>query len=91
MYVGASPDSRLVSPWLGGQATTAVPASPWDGVAASPTPIRASGSSSSRYGRKTRVTTLSANKLQLSEDGDQNIEITESMSLEMEYNADRAW
>lgn len=106
MLVGASPDARLVSPWLGGRTpnSNGGAASPWDSIAPSPTPIRASGasvrSSSSRYGGKYNHATFSGDKLPSSEDGedgpdyilkDQNQEITESMRLEMEYNSDRAW
>nr|GEW49428.1 pre-mRNA-splicing factor ATP-dependent RNA helicase DEAH7 [Tanacetum cinerariifolium] len=43
MLVGAYPDARLVSPWLGGN-TPGYAASPWDNLAPSPVPIRASGS-----------------------------------------------
>ncbi|KAI3452603.1 hypothetical protein Pfo_009267 [Paulownia fortunei] len=106
MFVGASPDARLVSPWLGGRTpnSSEAAASPWDSIAPSPTPIRASGSSvrsaSSRYGGKSNQVKSSLDKLQLIEDGengeeniseDQNHEISESMRLEMEYNSDRAW
>ncbi|XP_019200353.1 PREDICTED: pre-mRNA-splicing factor ATP-dependent RNA helicase DEAH7 isoform X1 [Ipomoea nil] len=106
MFIGASPDVRLVSPWLGGHTPRSGAASPWDSVAPSPTPIRASGSSvrssGSRYGGKSSRLSSSANAAQLSEDdGDdrirgseddnQGMEITESMRLEMEYNSDRAW
>nr|GME11287.1 pre-mRNA-splicing factor ATP-dependent RNA helicase DEAH7 [Ipomoea batatas] len=105
MFIGASPDVRLVSPWLGGHTPRSGAASPWDSVAPSPTPIRASGSSvrssGSRYGGKSSRLS-SANTFRLSEDdGDdrirgseddnQGMEITESMRLEMEYNSDRAW
>ncbi|KZV44090.1 hypothetical protein F511_10761 [Dorcoceras hygrometricum] len=105
MLVRASPDARLVSPWLGGRtpnSTTAV--SPWDTIAPSPTPIRASGSSvrsaNYRSGGKYNQVVFSANRLKSAEDGedylddgskDQNNEISESMRLEMEYNSDRAW
>ncbi|KAL2504907.1 RNA helicase family protein [Abeliophyllum distichum] len=78
--------------------------SPWDSIAPSSAPIRASGasvrSSSSRYGRKLNHVTCSGDKLpslEDEEDGpgyiskDQNQAITESMRLEMEYNSDRAW
>ncbi|KAH9307824.1 hypothetical protein KI387_035735, partial [Taxus chinensis] len=47
MLIGASPDSRLVSPWLGGD-TPCAPGSgqsPWDYTSPSPVPIRAGGSS----------------------------------------------
>ncbi|KAF3665679.1 hypothetical protein FXO38_09456 [Capsicum annuum] len=103
-FLGASPDSRLVSPWLGDHTPhSSGAASPWDSVAPSPIPIRASGSSirssSSRYGAKSSLI-MSSTGSSLSEDGgddingaseDQNQEITESMRLEMEYNSDRAW
>ncbi|KAK4423938.1 Pre-splicing factor ATP-dependent RNA helicase DEAH7 [Sesamum alatum] len=105
MLVGASPDARLVSPWLGGRTpSSSAAASPWDSIVPSPTPIRASGSSvrsaSSRYGGKSNQVNFSSDKVQLAEDGengaeniseDQNHEISESMRLEMEYNSDRAW
>ncbi|GFZ21155.1 RNA helicase family protein [Actinidia rufa] len=105
MLIGASPDARLVSPWLGGHTPQSGHAvSPWDTVSPSPVPIRASGSSarssSSRYGGKSHQLTFSAENSRLSEDGeadksyfskDNNTEITESMRLEMEYNSDRAW
>eukprot|EP01018_Ginkgo_biloba_P028657 Gb_13411 [translate_table: standard] len=47
MLVGASPDTRLVSPWLGGDTpyVSGYAQSPWDYVSPSPVPIRASGSS----------------------------------------------
>uniref|UniRef100_A0A0C9RLQ8 RNA helicase n=1 Tax=Wollemia nobilis TaxID=56998 RepID=A0A0C9RLQ8_9CONI len=47
MLVGASPDSRLVSPWLGGDTPRSLGSaqSPWDYVSPSPVPIRAGGSS----------------------------------------------
>ncbi|KAL0408496.1 UNVERIFIED_CONTAM: Pre-splicing factor ATP-dependent RNA helicase DEAH7 [Sesamum radiatum] len=100
MLVGASPDARLVSPWLGGRTpSSSAAASPWDSIAPSPTPIRASGSSvrsaSSRYGGKSNQMNFSSDKdgdngaENISED--QNHEISESMRLEMEYNSDRAW
>ncbi|CAI9106588.1 OLC1v1005778C1 [Oldenlandia corymbosa var. corymbosa] len=105
MFVGASPDARLVSPWLGGQTPTGSSASPWDSMAPSPTPIRASGTSSTssssyRRSRKSVPVTSSARNPQLVEeeqDGindlteDNDPEISESMRLEMEYNSDRAW
>ncbi|KAL2528540.1 RNA helicase family protein [Forsythia ovata] len=106
MLVGASPDARLVSPWLGGRIPNSDggAVSPWDSIAPSPTPILASGasvrSSSSQYGGKLIHVTFSGDKLPSSEDGedgpdyiskDQNQEITESMHLEMEYYSDRAW
>ncbi|KAK6270419.1 hypothetical protein POUND7_007524 [Theobroma cacao] len=107
MFVGASPDARLVSPWMGDRtprsAGTSSGASPWDYASPSPVPIRASGasikSSSSRYGRTSHQVSFSRESSQSFEDeGDktgpaeeQNYEITESMRLEMEYNSDRAW
>ncbi|XP_051153013.1 pre-mRNA-splicing factor ATP-dependent RNA helicase DEAH7-like isoform X2 [Andrographis paniculata] len=102
MYVGASPDARLVSPWMGGR-TPSSSASPWDSIAPSPTPIRASGSSvrsaGSRYGRKSNQITYVSDELRLveeKEDGPENTfadqnELSESMRIEMEYNSDRAW
>ncbi|KAL3533450.1 hypothetical protein ACH5RR_006971, partial [Cinchona calisaya] len=104
MFFGASPDARLVSPWLGGQTPTGSSASPWDTVAPSPIPIRASGSSirssTSRNSGKAKSLNFASNNSQLFEDGqddssyldeDNNQEISESMRLEMEYNSDRAW
>lgn len=105
MLIGASPDARLVSPWLGGHTPqSGHAASPWDTVSPSPVPIRASGSSvrssNTRYGGRSHQRTSSANNSHSSEDGeadnnyfskDNNPEITESMHLEMEYNSDRAW
>lgn len=99
MLVGASPDARLVSPWLGGRTpNSSAAASPWDSIAPSPTPIRASGTSirsaSSRYGGKSnQIDSYSKDGENDPESisGDQNHEISESMRLEMEYNSDRAW
>lgn len=106
MLVGASPDARLVSPWLGGTTpqSAGCAASPWDSVAPSPVPIRASGSSvrssSSRYGSRSQRLPSPAEKAQHpeNEEGeksyftkDSNQDITESMRMEMEYNSDRAW
>lgn len=106
MLLGASPDARLVSPWLGGHTprSSAGAASPWDSVAPSPVPIRASGSSirssNPRYGGRSQQILFSSEKSQQFEfeEGDEsyfprdhNQEITESMRLEMEYNSDRAW
>ncbi|XP_050235507.1 pre-mRNA-splicing factor ATP-dependent RNA helicase DEAH7 isoform X2 [Mercurialis annua] len=106
MYVGASPDVRLVSPWLGGHtsSSTGSAASPWDHIAPSPVPIRASGqsakSSSSRHGERSHQLTFSSKTSQsLEGEGEDkptsseehHYEITESMRLEMEYNSDRAW
>ncbi|KAJ9709800.1 hypothetical protein PVL29_001318 [Vitis rotundifolia] len=103
MLVGASPDARLVSPWLGGQTphTTGSAASPWDTISPSPVPIRASGasvrSSSSKHSGRSHQLNFSVENLQSFEDKEDdksylaNQEITESMRLEMEYNSDRAW
>ncbi|GLU04060.1 hypothetical protein SLE2022_212260 [Rubroshorea leprosula] len=106
MFVGASPDARLVSPWTGDHTSrsTISAASPWDYTSPSPVPIRASGasvrSSSSRTGRMSHHLTFTKENSRSFEDGEadntypaeeHNHEITESMRLEMEYNADRAW
>lgn len=103
MLVGASPDARLVSPWLGGHTphSTGHSASPWDHVSPSPIPIRASGSSvrssSSRLGGRSNQNISGQKSYQDSTlDADsvteeQDHEITETMRLEMEYNSDRAW
>ncbi|KAG8080426.1 hypothetical protein GUJ93_ZPchr0007g3836 [Zizania palustris] len=101
MLAAASPDARLVSPWLGGN-TPRYTASPWDHVSPSPAPIRASGSSkgssySRSSGRSHQLTfssTSASNDMEA--DGnpstaDGNYEITEEMMHEMDYNADRAW
>ncbi|XP_027339905.1 pre-mRNA-splicing factor ATP-dependent RNA helicase DEAH7 [Abrus precatorius] len=106
MFVGASPDARLVSPWLGGHTphSSFTSSSPWDHVSPSPVPIRASGTSakssiSRHHGRSHQLAFSSetsnrykdevADKSNLGED--HKYEITESMRLEMEYDADRAW
>ncbi|KAK2969278.1 hypothetical protein RJ640_030819, partial [Escallonia rubra] len=75
MLVGASPDARLVSPWLGGNTSrsTGSAASPWDSVTPSPVPIRASGaasvrSSSSRYGGRSQPLPFSAENSQWPEE-----------------------
>ncbi|KAL8157833.1 pre-mRNA-splicing factor ATP-dependent RNA helicase DEAH7 [Apium graveolens] len=104
MLLGASPDVRLVSPWLGGHSSySSGAASPWDSVAPSPVPIRASGSSvkssNSRYGSRPQMRFPVENSQQSEAQeadadyfsNDNNQEITENMRLEMEYNADRAW
>ncbi|KAB1995173.1 hypothetical protein ES319_D13G143800v1 [Gossypium barbadense] len=104
MFLGASPDARLVSPWMGDRTPrSTVSASPWDYASPSPVPIRASGasvkSSSSRYGRTSHQLSFSSESSQSFEDEadknslaeEHNYEITESMRLEMEYNSDRAW
>ncbi|KAJ1398769.1 P-loop containing nucleoside triphosphate hydrolase [Sesbania bispinosa] len=106
MFIGASPDARLVSPWFGGHTphSSSTSSSPWDHVSPSPVPIRASGSSvkssvSGHNGRSHKLAFSSetsntyedevADKSNLGEE--QKYEITESMRLEMEYDADRAW
>lgn len=102
MLVGASPDVRLVSPWQTPRSGSA--ASPWDHIAPSPVPIRASESSvrssSSRCVPRSNQRRFSTNYSRGSEDMgadkssvavEHNPEITESMRLEMEYNSDRSW
>lgn len=106
MFVGASPDARLVSPWLGGHTPHSRfnSPSPWDHVSPSPIPIRASGSSvksstSGYNGRSHKLAFSSENSSayegeigEESELGEEHkYEITESMRREMEYDADRAW
>lgn len=100
MLLGASPDARLVSPWLGSNTPqSGHAASPWDSVAPSPVPIRASGSvrsSSSRSGGRSQQPLYAENPLpseneEFEKEKFHNPEITESMRLEMEYNSDRAW
>ncbi|WCJ19134.1 RNA helicase family protein [Euphorbia peplus] len=106
LFVGASPDARLVSPWLGGHTPSSAGSSqsPWDHIAPSPTPVRASGSSvkslGSGRGRKSHQLTFSSSSSQpLEEKGEDHTfgseehdnEITDTMRLEMEYNSDRAW
>ncbi|XP_023547917.1 pre-mRNA-splicing factor ATP-dependent RNA helicase DEAH7 [Cucurbita pepo subsp. pepo] len=105
MYVGASPDARLVSPWLGGNTpnSTGSSASPWDHISPSPVPVRASGSSikssSSSYHSKSHNLTFSSRSSPSSEDyqtdkseiNGTKYEISENMRQEMEYNSDRAW
>ncbi|XP_039136089.1 LOW QUALITY PROTEIN: pre-mRNA-splicing factor ATP-dependent RNA helicase DEAH7-like [Dioscorea cayenensis subsp. rotundata] len=101
MLAGASPDARLVSPWLGGN-TPRSAASPWDHIAPSPVPIRASGSrrraSESSSGQRMHRPTSSSvtiwedngvdkNNLAL----EQTYNITDEMRQEWDYNADRAW
>ncbi|KAG2645582.1 hypothetical protein PVAP13_2KG431815 [Panicum virgatum] len=101
MLAAASPDARLVSPWLGGN-TPRSAASPWDNVSPSPAPIRASGSSkgssySGSGGRSHQLTfssTTGSNVIDADRspsDPDRKHEITEEMMQEMDYNADRAW
>ncbi|XP_054806041.1 pre-mRNA-splicing factor ATP-dependent RNA helicase DEAH7 [Prosopis cineraria] len=106
MFVGASPDARLVSPWLGGHTSHSsfASSSPWDHVSPSPVPIRASGSSAKssgarHSGRSYRLTFSSENSKSYEDETADNAnlgeehhyEISESMRLEMEYDADRAW
>ncbi|TVU38991.1 hypothetical protein EJB05_12390 [Eragrostis curvula] len=102
MLGAASPDARLVSPWLGGN-TPRSAASPWDNVSPSPAPIRASGSSKGSYshssGRSqshqlTFSSTSGSNDIDADRspsDVDRRSEITEEMMQAMDYNADRAW
>lgn len=102
MLTGASPDTRLVSPYLGGQTPHAA-TSPWDAVAPSPVPIRASGRSSRRgsgsrqVARSHQLTFSAASNSEVDDNEkswfatDQNYEITEEMRHEMDYHADRAW
>ncbi|XBI54648.1 hypothetical protein VPH35_036625 [Triticum aestivum] len=96
MLAAASPDARLVSPWLGGN-TPRSAASPWDHVSPSPAPVRASGSSkgssySSSSGRSHLLTFSNDAEADRSPSAaDRNYDITEEMMQEMDYNADRAW
>ncbi|KAK8591744.1 hypothetical protein V6N13_031776 [Hibiscus sabdariffa] len=104
MFVGTSPDARLVSPCMGSHTPrTTVGASPWDYASPSTVPIRASGASAkfprSTYGRTSHQLSFprenpksfedEADKKGLAEE--HNYGITESMRLVMEYNSDRAW
>ncbi|KAI4331886.1 hypothetical protein L6164_016837 [Bauhinia variegata] len=106
MFLGASPDARLVSPWLGGNTprSSFTSSSPWDQFSSSPAPIRASGSSvrssgSRHNGRSHQLTFTSETSKSYEDDvvdkadlGEgHKYEITESMRIEMEYDADRAW
>ncbi|KAJ7957590.1 Pre-mRNA-splicing factor ATP-dependent RNA helicase [Quillaja saponaria] len=106
MFVGASPDARLVSPWLGGHTphSSLTASSPWDHVSPSPVPIRTSGSSvkssTSRHSGRSHQLTFSSGNSETHVDeeaGKTDVgeeykhEITESMRLEIEYNSDRAW
>ncbi|XP_068656092.1 pre-mRNA-splicing factor ATP-dependent RNA helicase DEAH7 [Aristolochia californica] len=104
MLAAGSPDARFVSPWLGGHTPySGRSPSPWDHTAPSPVPIRASGMSrkASDTGQRRR-----SHQLNFTADGthsqetyfdtnsttdDGRHELTESMRLEMDYNADRAW
>lgn len=102
ILAAASPDSRLISPYLGGQ-TPHSAVSPWDAVAPSPVPIRASGGpskrgSGSRQFVKSHQHTFSVASNSEVDDNekssiatDRNFEITEEMRQEMDYNTDRAW
>ncbi|EPS65209.1 hypothetical protein M569_09569, partial [Genlisea aurea] len=85
MLARASPDARLVSPWLGGTPL--------------PTPIRASGSSnrsaSSHSSRKSSQVRFASDKTRSSETGEdayrgQDHGISESIAEDMQ-NIDRAW
>ncbi|KAK9707548.1 hypothetical protein RND81_07G204300 [Saponaria officinalis] len=102
MLVGASPDARLVSPWQ--TPRSGAYSSPWDHVAPSPVPIRASGSSvrssSSRHGERSNQNRVSSGATvnygdidgdRNSVAAEQNFEITDSMRMEMEYHSDRSW
>ncbi|KAI4340648.1 hypothetical protein MLD38_025461 [Melastoma candidum] len=105
MFVGASPDTRLVSPLLCGYTYTpssnGPSASPWDKVSPSPVPRRGSARyGSSRYSGRNHQLSLLSGKSESLEDGEeekmspieeQKYEISESMRMEMEYDADRAW
>ncbi|XP_039137619.1 pre-mRNA-splicing factor ATP-dependent RNA helicase DEAH7-like isoform X1 [Dioscorea cayenensis subsp. rotundata] len=103
MLAGASPDARLVSPWLGGNTPrSAVTASPWDHIAPSPVPIRASGSSrkASESTSRRRMHQPTSSSVTIWEDNgvdknnsalEQTYNITDEMRQEMDYNADRAW
>ncbi|KAL6186353.1 hypothetical protein ACLB2K_042473 [Fragaria x ananassa] len=105
MLLGASPDARLVSPWLGGTTPrSGSVASPWDHISPSPVPIRASGyssrSSSLKPGARSHHLTFTSENSQSFQGGEavnsdlageKNYEISESMRAEMEYNSDRAW
>ncbi|MQM09485.1 hypothetical protein Taro_042358 [Colocasia esculenta] len=100
MLAVASPDARLVSPWLGGH-TPRSTASPWDYASPSPVPIRASGASkrtsSFHNSRKSHQLTFSAAASEITEvdessfSTDHNHGIPEEMQQEMDYDADRAW
>ncbi|KAF6161432.1 hypothetical protein GIB67_009311 [Kingdonia uniflora] len=104
MLGGASPDARMVSPWLGGHTPNSY-ASPWDSVPPSPDPIRATGnsvraSSSRLVGRSSQLSFSSKSSEPSFEESvvgsrtfnnEGNYEISEQMRLEMEYNSDRAW
>ncbi|KAG0465507.1 hypothetical protein HPP92_019671, partial [Vanilla planifolia] len=101
MLAGASPDARLVSPYLGGQTPRSI-VSPWDAVAPSPVPIRASGgslerASASRQVRSSHQLSFSATPSSMVIDNEKSSfmaeqhEMTEEMLQDMDYNADRAW
>ncbi|XP_072951329.1 pre-mRNA-splicing factor ATP-dependent RNA helicase DEAH7-like isoform X2 [Typha angustifolia] len=101
MLAAASPDARLVSPWLGGH-TPRSAVSPWDNVSPSPAPIRATGSSKGaphsrlggRYHQLSFSTSTSSKDTEDERSSlttDKTYEVTEEMLQEMDYNADRAW
>ncbi|KAK6246536.1 hypothetical protein SCA6_009626, partial [Theobroma cacao] len=95
MFVGASPDARLVSPWMGDRTPrsagmlfgTASGASPWDYASPSPVPIRASGasikSSSSRYGRTSHQVSFSRESSESFEDEGDKTGLAEEHNYEI--------
>ncbi|KAG6475142.1 hypothetical protein ZIOFF_064360 [Zingiber officinale] len=103
MLAGASPDARLVSPWLGTSPHSTGKCwctSPWDSIAPSPTPIRASGSSRNSGSYQRGKHRLHASGVAGHEDNEaaesslttfKSYDITEEMQQEMDYDADRAW
>nr|KYP58462.1 Pre-mRNA-splicing factor ATP-dependent RNA helicase PRP16 [Cajanus cajan] len=99
MFLGASPDARLVSPWLGGNTPNSsfTSPSPWDHAVKQGEPTQ---SSVARHNGRSHQLTFSSQTSNTYEDevadksdlGEEHqYEITESMRLEMEYDADRAW
>ncbi|XP_020526384.1 pre-mRNA-splicing factor ATP-dependent RNA helicase DEAH7 isoform X2 [Amborella trichopoda] len=98
MLAGASPDARLVSPWLGGHTPyTSVSASPWDSVTPSPAPIHASGvptRSSMSRGQRSHQLSFPSEKSQprFEDDGvhkrslskEESQDVTERMRVEIE-------
>ncbi|GJU48926.1 hypothetical protein Tco_1218481 [Tanacetum coccineum] len=76
---------RRVSPEYDRRQAKGYAASPWDNVAPSPVPIRASGSVRSASSRTVERDEEANNEKFI------NLETIESMRLEMEYDADRAW
>uniref|UniRef100_A0A1D1Y1U1 RNA helicase n=1 Tax=Anthurium amnicola TaxID=1678845 RepID=A0A1D1Y1U1_9ARAE len=100
MLAAASPDARLVSPWLGGR-TPRSASSPWDYASPSPVPIRASGASkresTSHHGRGSQQLSFSASGSEVMEVDENTLGskqyhgISEEMQQEMNYDADRAW